>query len=86
MPSYADSDVIFKAVHLPLNGGGRLILSDGLEASCKLVLKLFWDSEKSASSDFTLRKRKKYAVAIFSKQGGWLIVLMSSPFEVLDMR
>jgi hypothetical protein len=45
MPSYADSDVIFKALHLPLNGGGRLILSDGLEASCKRVLKLSWDSE-----------------------------------------
>jgi hypothetical protein len=30
----------------------------------QLVLKLYWDSERPASSDFTLGKRKKFTVKI----------------------
>jgi hypothetical protein len=51
----------------------------------RLVMKLSWDSERSASSEFTLQKRTKSPVAIFSEWEGWLIILMPSlPFEVLD--
>ncbi len=39
--------------------------------SSGLVLKLSWDSLRTASSDFTLGKKKKIAVARSIKQGGW---------------
>jgi hypothetical protein len=32
-----------------------------------LILKLSWDSERPASSDFTLGKRKKFVRAIFGE-------------------
>jgi hypothetical protein len=33
----------------------------------RLVLKLYWDSKRSASSDITVRNRKKYLEVILSK-------------------
>jgi hypothetical protein len=35
-----------------------------------LVFKLSWDSEKPASSYFTLRERKNFTVAIYIEKGG----------------
>jgi hypothetical protein len=35
----------------------------------QIVMQLSWDSERPASSDFTLRKRKKSAGLISGKQG-----------------
>jgi hypothetical protein len=43
----------------------------------RLILKLSWDNEWPANSDFVLRKRKKSAEAISGKQG----VLPSPPLE-----
>jgi hypothetical protein len=48
----------------------------------RLILKLSWDNERSASSNFGFAKQKKSTEA---KSGKWQIVLTTSPpFELLD--
>jgi hypothetical protein len=41
----------------------------------KLILKLSCDTERPASFNFALQKRKKSAVAIFGEKGGFQITL-----------
>jgi hypothetical protein len=49
----------------------------------QLVLKLTWDNEMPASSDFTFLWRKKSDGAICGEPSGWRTVFMSlPPFEV----
>ncbi len=49
----------FSTVHLLPKGLGKLVSSDGSEETVTARLMLSWDNERLASSNFTLRQRKK---------------------------
>ncbi len=56
----ANLDVLFAAVHLPPKVGSGLVFADGVVrmTPSKFVMRPPWDSERSASSDFTPLKQK----------------------------
>jgi hypothetical protein len=58
----------------PTKGVGTVIFFMVRMTLSQLVLKLFWDNEKPASSNFIIWKRKQSAEVLSSKQGRWRIV------------
>jgi hypothetical protein len=63
----ANSDLVFKMVHLPRKGCGVVILLRVQETLCKFDMRLPWDSENLPALISPLYKRLKSIVAIFGK-------------------
>jgi hypothetical protein len=63
----ADLNALVAAlIHLP-NVFGELIFGDSLQDPYPARLEVSWDSERPASSDFTLGKRNKFIGVIYSE-------------------
>ncbi len=54
----ANIETLFAVFYPPPNGGGKIDFGDGWPIPSQLGLKLSWDSEWPASSDFTIGKSK----------------------------
>ncbi len=66
-PSHCQSGGTFQGVLSIVDSSSELVFGHVSDKPLLVVLKLFWDSEMSASSDFTLQQRKKSAVVISGK-------------------
>jgi hypothetical protein len=55
----ADPYALFASLRPAPKGSGEVVLRDGPDDPPQLFWKLSWVVERPASSDFTLRKRKK---------------------------